>query len=816
MKIKLSLLVLFAASIAWVASAQTQLIVNGGFESGLSPWQILAGNSSSFAGVQTGAANSGSSFLSMGNVSGASQDVYQTITIPTNAIYPTLSYFWNEQSSDNVGSDQFYCAVTGTNFTVLQIVDSESNANANQGYQQVVFSLVPFIGQTVDIVFEADTDQTQGNLTRFSVDDVSATYITTADLPVNDNFANASALGSSNSTVLANNTYATKEPGEPNHAGNAGGKSLWWSFTPASNGTITLSTSNSSIDTLLAVYTGSVVSNLTKVTSDDDFNSDRGVLPTSQVKFAALAGTEFEIAVDGKNGAAGAISLNLTFKPDTTKPTVTISTPASGAKVTNSTINVTGKATDNIGVALVEFRLENAAGTNDYQPADGSNTWSAIVDGLIPGPNTVRVRAWDVSSNLSATVSRTLDFVIVSPLTLIKNGSGTISPDLSNELLQVGATYKMTAKPAAGQIFAGWTGDTNSAAATLTFKMQTNLTLYANFIPNPFVPMAGVYHGLIYDTNGVAQESSGFITANVSTAGKLSAKLQVAGKSYSSSGPLAADGSYSNAIPVKGGIPLTLWLQFAADGSLLSGGIQNPPVWAAEVSAYKTPYSKTAQAPQQGRYTMVLSTDAPQDDLPPNWSYGTVVISSSGGITFAGALSDGTKVSQKTFLLPDGLWPFYLPLYSGHGCAIGWISLVQTNGNAAFGDVRWIKKPISAKYYSAGFTNDVVAFAAGYQFTHGQPVSSVTNVEAVLRGGGLTNQIDAPFTLSAAGKGANPDFKLSISVAASTGLFKGSILNPQTGKPLTFNGVLVQPTGAGLGFFLGAGTNIAGSAGFGD
>ena len=45
--------------------------------------------------------------------------------------------------------------------------------------------------------------------------------------------------------------------------------------------------------------------------------------------------------------------------PDVTKPTVTFLTPASGARVTNSPVTVTGKASDAGGVILVEFRLED-------------------------------------------------------------------------------------------------------------------------------------------------------------------------------------------------------------------------------------------------------------------------------------------------------------------------------------------------------------------------------------------------------------------------------------------------------------------------
>src|SRR5205814_10550336 len=141
----------------------------------------------------------------------------------------------------------------------------------------------------------------------------------------------------------------------------------------------------SSIDTVLAVYTGTSISNLTQVAADDDEESQG--FNTSKVKFLVIAGTEFEIAVDGKAGAIGVIQLNLLFSPDTQDPALTISSPKAGALFTNSTVLVHGTASDNLGVALVQARVENATGTNVYQDATGTNNWSITITNLAPGPN---------------------------------------------------------------------------------------------------------------------------------------------------------------------------------------------------------------------------------------------------------------------------------------------------------------------------------------------------------------------------------------------------------------------------------------------
>src|SRR5213593_4436723 len=52
-----------------------------------------------------------------------------------------------------------------------------------------------------------------------------------ATAPNNDNFAAAQAITGTSGSITGTNVEATKEAGEPNHAGNAGGKSVWYSWT---------------------------------------------------------------------------------------------------------------------------------------------------------------------------------------------------------------------------------------------------------------------------------------------------------------------------------------------------------------------------------------------------------------------------------------------------------------------------------------------------------------------------------------------------------------------------------------------------------
>jgi hypothetical protein len=128
------------------------------------------------------------------------------------------------------------------------------------------------------------------------------------DYCLSDFFATCVSLSGASGSQFDNNSYATKEPGEPNHAGNAGGHSLWYCWTAPTNTSVNFDTIGSTFDTLLAVYMGDVVSNLTLVACQDDIAGATDRL--SRVTFTPKAGTTYHIAVDGFGGATGDVVLN--------------------------------------------------------------------------------------------------------------------------------------------------------------------------------------------------------------------------------------------------------------------------------------------------------------------------------------------------------------------------------------------------------------------------------------------------------------------------------------------------------------------------
>jgi hypothetical protein len=131
--------------------------------------------------------------------------------------------------------------------------------------------------------------------------------INTNDVVNNDLFSNRISIPGTGGTVQGSNISATKEPGEFNHGGNPGGKSVWWKWTSSINGIIAISTDGSSFDTTLAVYRGTTLGTLQFVAEDDDSGESR----RSRVLISATAGVEYQIAVDGYDGDSGNITLSV-------------------------------------------------------------------------------------------------------------------------------------------------------------------------------------------------------------------------------------------------------------------------------------------------------------------------------------------------------------------------------------------------------------------------------------------------------------------------------------------------------------------------
>ena len=127
-----------------------------------------------------------------------------------------------------------------------------------------------------------------------------------------DDFVNAQSLSGTTSFTFSNEGY-TVENGEPTHSsdGYYGGASGWAAWTAPATDDYTFwlaGTNDAQFDTQLAIYTGTSVSQLTRVASNDD--SPLGGY-SSMLSFRAVAGTRYMIAMDSYNGNPGSMTLRI-------------------------------------------------------------------------------------------------------------------------------------------------------------------------------------------------------------------------------------------------------------------------------------------------------------------------------------------------------------------------------------------------------------------------------------------------------------------------------------------------------------------------
>ena len=125
--------------------------------------------------------------------------------------------------------------------------------------------------------------------------------------PANDDFANAFVLTGLTATATGSGVGATGEVGEPQRASIDPVNSVWWTWTAPTTAQFSLDTLGSSYDTLLSVFTGDAVDNLTLIGR----NNNAFGRQQSQIAFDAVANTTYYFAIEGIFNDEGDLVLNL-------------------------------------------------------------------------------------------------------------------------------------------------------------------------------------------------------------------------------------------------------------------------------------------------------------------------------------------------------------------------------------------------------------------------------------------------------------------------------------------------------------------------
>ncbi len=498
---------------------------------------------------------------------------------------------------------------------------------------------------------------------------------------------------------------------------------------------------------------------------------------------------------------------------DVTRPTVAVTSPAANV-VANPSVIVGGTASDNIGVKTVWYSINGGSFNN----ATGSANWAvwgtpAPVP-LTPGTNIVQVYSVDLADNCSLTNSRSFIYEPSGALSLVIVGAGRVTGATNGQPLQTGGVLKLKAIPATGNVFSNWVGVVNgtlvcmSNSSVLNIPIQPKLEITANFVPNPFLAVAGQFNGLFYETNEVKVATAGFFTLKLSERGTYTAAFLSDGRRLSAAGQFEVGGKAANTVARRGTNALTVaWDLFSSGADQIIGTVGDGN-WSAVLTGDRAGFNaRTYPCVYAGKYTFVLPGTPGATLTPEGNSYGTVSINNNGVVNLKGYLASKSSIAQKVPLAKNGEWPLYVPLKSRKGALLAWISFADRPTDDFSGLAIWALPPLaSAAYYPSGFT--VAQTLAGSRYTpptsEDDRVLNLTNAIVFLSGGDLPQPYTNGVVIGAGSQvtQAYPN-DLTATFTLSSGLFRGTFKPEGDNGPVAFSGAVLQKTTNAFGCFFG-------------
>lgn len=350
-------------------------------------------------------------------------------------------------------------------------------------------------------------------------------------------------------------------------------------------------------------------------------------------------------------------------------PVVRIVEP--GAKVLQAgAIRARGTATSTRPIARVRYSLNG----NTWHDLPGDPAWSVLLApefGLSPGGNFLRVEAEDAEGRRSPIVERAFERQYPSTLSVSVSGAGSISPGfLGQSTRTVGQEYTITARPAPGFIFAGWRE--YGSEPTLRFTMSENLSLTADFVPNPFLGAGGTFTAFLGDAEQTHRRR-GRIQVTLTDLGEFTGSIEFAAIRYPFKGRLNPAGlSDLYLSDPNTNRSLNLTLAFDPDSRAFSATVN---VWEGDANATvfsllaPVPWGSTRRCPQAGRWNVhVPFAPAP---APAGHGFATIGISPGGLARAVLRQPDGRVATTSGVLDETGMLPFYAALGFDPVTAIG-------------------------------------------------------------------------------------------------------------------------------------------------
>ena len=387
-----------------------------------------------------------------------------------------------------------------------------------------------------------------------------------------------------------------------------------------------------------------------------------------------------------------------------------------------------------------------------------------------------------------------------STLTVTANSGGKLTGGfLGATQRTVGKKYTVTATPDTGLLFDGWTGGITSLEKKLTFTMTPDLMLQANFIANPFIPVAGNYAGLI-TTTPATFAGGGLVNIKATPAGAFSGTLIFGGRKFRIKSAFDHAGHVTFGIP-KTTISITLTLAISAPTGTVVGTITDGSTTAA-VNTNLAIFTKANPTPLAGTFNVLLPLTGQNNDLQSaiGHGYAQITVKATGASSLVGKLSDGTALTAASSLNADGTLPVFALLYKKTGSLGGVVTFRTQATSGVDGPLDWFRPGLAVarlglhgsryvKPAAGGRALDLMNGLGKLRFSGGAIFATPVEKNLTIGTDNLVS-FDAPDGTT-------------LKIKTTSGLLSGKFVSPPGTKPKSFSGILQQAAKMGGGAYSG-------------
>ena len=150
----------------------TNVVTNGGFESGSTGWTASSGVICTNSGCSGETAHSGSGFAWLDGYGSTHTDTLsQSVSIPSGKSSASLTFYLHVDTQETGSTAYDKLTVTATSGGTTKTLGTFSNVNAASGYALKTFNMSAYIGKTVTVKFTGKEDSSLA--TSFVLDDIA-------------------------------------------------------------------------------------------------------------------------------------------------------------------------------------------------------------------------------------------------------------------------------------------------------------------------------------------------------------------------------------------------------------------------------------------------------------------------------------------------------------------------------------------------------------------------------------------------------------------------------------------------------------------